>query len=101
MIILSEEQWEDFERLAGNSVDIRKIAIFYEQDPDEWEAEFNTPGTELRRRYDKGMIMKEMIMKIKLTKDAENGSITAIQTIQSMIEQRKMEIFKERLLNGT
>ncbi len=98
---LDQAQWDEIEQLAGSGFTVRKIAMYLKQDPDFFQAEYEDPDSLLRLHFDRGMLENEAKRDIELCRSASSGSISAIQILEKKLEQRKLELFKEHLLNGS
>jgi IS30 family transposase len=99
-MIFSPEQQKKIEELSGINYSLRKIAMYLDIKPSVIESEYRNPESEFRYRYDRGQLIKEAERDMSLSEASKNGSITAIQHLDTKLEKRKMDEFKDRLLNG-
>ena len=96
----SPEQQKKIEELSGISYTLKQIAMYLEIEPSVIIKEYRNPDSEFRYRYDRGRLIKEAERDMSLSEAAKNGSITAIQQLEAKLEKRKMEDYKDRILNG-
>lgn len=101
--ILTPEQFEELERLAGIGWSKRQIALYFEihltKFLHEYERHDLVPGT-IRYHYDRGVLIFAAKVDTKLSAAAETGNLTAIQIYKKESLNNKLRDFKERLLNG-
>lgn len=96
----TEEQWEEFEHMAGAGFSIKKIAMYFKVNTAMLQDAYEQDESEVRFHYDRGQLMKEAKRDIELSKSADGGSITSIQILDKRVKERRIEDIKERILNG-
>ncbi len=96
----SPEAIDEIENLSASGYTIEEVAIYFRLDVSFLFNQYNNPDSEFRIAYDSGMLKHKAKRDIELNRSASNGSITAIQILEKMLEKRRIEEYKYKLLNG-
>lgn len=87
------QQINDIERLAGAGYTIHKVAMYLDVPPRDLLAEYANEESVFRYHYDRGVVLSEAAVALKLQESAEKGNITAIQQMDAIrLEQRKRNL---------
>ena len=97
---LSQEQKAEIEDLSGAGFNPKKISMIMNLPWLEIKHWYSEPDSEFRYHYDRGMLLNEAARDKEVNASAKNGSITAIQLLESKLRSRKLDELRERLLNG-
>ena len=97
----TQEQVSEIETLAGVGYSVQEIAMYLEVSEEELRGEYDTPGSEFRYRYDRGILMKKAERDKSLSDAAKNGSVTAVQELEKQIKDHRLENLKRDIINGS
>ena len=87
------QQINDIERLAGAGYTIHKVAMYLDVPARELLAEYANEESAFRYHYDRGVVLSEAAVALKLQESAEKGNVTAIQQMEAIrLEQRKRNL---------
>ena len=98
---LTDEQWTEFETLAGSGFTIYKLAIYFNIDPEALFEDYLDSNSTTRYHYSRGILVAEVKRDLELNKAADLGNVTALKSLDTRRHNRQMEDFKERLLSGS
>ena len=97
-LVLTEEQTQDLEKLAGIAFSPEKIALYFGIPEDDFMHEFNQQDSQIKYHYDKGLIESSAKIGTGNLTRAKDGNLTSIaQHSKDMLLQR-IEISKKRNL---
>ena len=97
---LSEEQYLEVETLSGAGWNFYQLSLYFGM-PNQWfYDEYSKAESQLRYHYDRGLILKQAERDLTLSESAKAGSASAVSDIEKLLQKRKMELFKEKLLGG-
>lgn len=99
-MVFSEEISKEIETLAGTGYSIKQIALYLDVSFVALQDEYNDPGSAFRHLYDRGILLKHAERDLALSTSAKAGSVTAVQILEKRMEERRLQQFKEKLLNG-
>ncbi len=89
---LSEEQLNSVEEMAYRLFSPDMIAINIEVDEEDFNQAIETPGSNERKRFYKGLIRHESELRESIMKSARNGSNPAQEQLLKMIKGLKIQI---------
>jgi hypothetical protein len=95
-IVLTVEELEQLEKLAGANYSIEDLAVFFNRDKKLFTEAFNAPDSELKFHYNRGQLIVQAEINIKLYDSAKEGNITASQQLQKAAAHNKLENAKKR-----
>ena len=95
-----DETISEIEEYSATGYSVTEIAVILGLS-ERWLLDmYETEGSQFRIAYDSGNLKHKAKRDIELNRSASNGSITAIQILEKMLEKRRIEEFKYKLLNG-
>ena len=97
---LTDDQWAVFEDLSGSGLNIRKMAMYFQLDPDKLLQEYFDTTSLARYHFDRGILVAEVKRDLEQVKAADLGNLSAIHQLDKRRKERELEDLKERLLNG-
>lgn len=96
----TEDQISQIEGLAGLNYTVRQIAMYLDVDPRFLQREFDDLESTFRYHYDRGKLIAQANIDMKLF-DAANGSnLTAIQQFEKIKQARHFENMRDKLIYG-
>ncbi len=81
---LSQEELEQIETLAGAGYGPEKIAVYLDVPVKDFLKEWRNPETLVHFHYNRGVLITDAEIGMKLTENAKGGNITAAQQLAKM-----------------
>lgn len=88
------------ERLAAEGMAANNIAVVLMKNKRLFLRDFRTPGTDVFKAYQKGVLLAESSVSAVLLENAKKGNLTAIQQLEKKREEQKVENLREKLFNS-
>ena len=96
----TEEQIEEIESLAGINYTIKQMAMYFNIPIKELQRQFDDKTSEFRFHYDRGQLIAQAQIDMKVLESAKGGNTTAQQQIEKIRDARKFENIRDQLLYG-
>jgi ABC-type uncharacterized transport system ATPase subunit len=94
------EQIEEIESLAGINYTIKQMAMYFNIPVKDLQREFENKDSEFRFHYDRGQLVSQATIDMKVYESAKGGNTTAQQQIEKIRAARKFENIRDQLLYG-
>jgi ABC-type uncharacterized transport system ATPase subunit len=94
------EQIEEIESLAGINYTIKQMAMYFNIPVNELQREFENKESSFRFHYDRGQLMAQAQVDMKVLESAKGGNMTAQQQIEKIRAARQFENIRDQLLYG-
>lgn len=95
-IKLTEDQLQEVEQLSGANHSVKDLALYFLLDEKQFEEAFNAENSIIKKHYDRGRLMVNAAINMKLFDSAKDGNITANQQLQKAAAYNKLENAKKR-----
>jgi hypothetical protein len=96
-MLLTEEQLQKVEELAGCNYTVRQIAMFLDIPVDELYEHYQDIESEFRYHYDRGQLINHAEVDIKLLQDAKAGNLTASAQFKKAAKLTRLNNLKHEL----
>lgn len=96
----TNEQIQEIEKLAGLNYTIKQIAMYLDISAAKLQKEFEDIESLFRYHYDRGRLISQAKIDMQTQQSAENGNLTAAQTLEKIRQARHFENIRDQLING-
>lgn len=88
------------EKLSAEGFSADKIAVVLMKNKRLFLRDFRTPGTDVFKAYQKGILLADSAVSAVLLQNAQKGNLTAIQQLEKKREEQRVENLREKLFNS-
>lgn len=96
----TEDQINEIEKLAGLNYTVKQIAMYLDIPPGDLQEQFDDPDSDFRYHFDRGRLIAQAKIDMQTQQSAENGNLTAAQTLEKIRQARHFETMRDKLLYG-
>jgi len=96
-MLLTEEQLNEVEQLAGCNYTVRQIAMYFDLDLKLLYAWYQDEESEFRYHYDRGQLISNFEVDKKLLEDAKAGNLTATAQFKKISRENQLNNLKHEL----
>lgn len=99
-MIFTQEQIETIESLAGINYAVKQIAMYLGVPVKDLQNEFNDIDSKFRYHYNRGKLMSQAMVDMKLLESAKGSNLTAMQQLEKIRLARHFENMRDQLIYG-
>lgn len=96
----TEEQTEIIENLAGLNYTVKQIAMYLDVDHRKLQQEFDDVESTFRYHYNRGKLIAQADIDMKLQDAAKGSNLTAMQQYEKIRIARHFENMRDKLVYG-
>ncbi|MDD4375074.1 MAG: hypothetical protein PHG67_14275 [Bacteroidales bacterium] len=96
----TDEQIKEIENLAGINYTVRQIAMYFDISAAMLQREYENPDSIFRYHYDRGRLVSQAKIDMALQESAEKQSLSAIQQLERVRQNRRFENQRDQLIYG-
>lgn len=96
----TEDQTKQIEDLAGMNYTVKQIAMYLDVDHRWLQREFEDHESEFRYRYNRGRLIAQADIDMKLLESAKGSNLTAMQQFEKIRQARHFENMRDQLVYG-
>ncbi len=97
---LTTENYEEIEKLASLNYTVRQIAMYLNVSLSELQKEFEDKESKFRYHYQRGKLISQAKIDMKINESAQGGNMTAMQQFEKIRNARHFENMRNQMFDG-
>ncbi len=97
---LTTENYEEIEKLASLNYTVRQIAMYLKVSLSELQKEFEDKESKFRYHYQRGKLISQAKIDMKINESAQGGNMTAMQQFEKIRNARHFENMRNQMFDG-